>query len=203
MSQRTHAYILYCRLQNMNSIKLIEKYKIGYRGSLIAVQDIDILITEREGGKDQLKHECPWLCQHPVLVNTRLLDKFFGFRDIEHELTQYHKYLDHYFAALQERSQSMTLPTATYRAPTLQPPLPTQPQTFPYAIRQPDPIPPATTPQQPQPNTDAKRRADKPVSLPPADITPSGQQQPPPQPQYPQQPPLPVIVEEDVVDGGV
>lgn len=149
---RTCSYILYCRLQDTRCVRLIEKFQIPRRGARIGVQDLDLLILDTPGGKDQLLLENPWMrIGYPALVNMRTSDKYFGFKDVDHELMQYHHYLDTYHASVQE----MKLPVhANVYGPRRVPPPPSRPPP-PQAI-----LPPV--------KEDKKKNADVEIDIPPA-----------------------------------
>ncbi len=107
---REHAFILYLKLNDVRCHKLIEKFNIPKRGAQIGIQDLELLVAETPGGKDQLLLQFPWLrTGYPILVNTQTDKKFFGFQDVDAELRLYHEHLDAYHASIMFK-RSQTLP---------------------------------------------------------------------------------------------
>ena len=154
-NQSAWAYVLYIKINDPQCQRLIEKFHIPQRGAHISVQDVDLLIEETEGGKEVLFIQHPWFrLGLPILIETLTNSKFFGFKDVMRELTLYHKYLDNYHAAVNERKK---LPGFGRVAP---PPPP----------RQQLPLPPPTT--QPRPplvlKSKQKQAAENEVDMPPA-----------------------------------
>lgn len=154
---REHAFVLYLKLNDVRCHKLIEKYNIPRRGAQIGIQDLDLLITEKYGGdKDLLLMEHPWLrTGYPILVNTQLNKKFFGFMDVDAELQAYHEHLDAYHASLLFKRQHHALPG-------------TNPND---SFQRPAPLIAAATEQLPPVRSEAKKMASTPVTLPPAQDT--------------------------------
>ncbi len=102
-NQRVHAFLLYLMINDVKCQRLIEKYNIPRRGARISVQDLEMLIAERPGGKESLILEHPWMrAGYPILVNTLSGKRIFGFKEVDEELERYHYYLDTYHASLQE-----------------------------------------------------------------------------------------------------
>jgi hypothetical protein len=156
--------------------RLINAFNIPARGAKISVQDLDLMIAEHPGGKDQLFRAFPWLgVGFPILVCVRLGTRFYGFQDVVKELTEYHEKLDHYHAALQASKipgvdPYATNPTSLWPQPSAHPtPYAALPRAPTVVGRPPVPTRPASV--QPQPalavKSEQKRQADATLAPPP------------------------------------
>jgi len=174
---REHAFILYIKLSDVRCQRLIEKFNIPRRGAQIGIQDLELLVAETPGGKDQLLIQYPWLrTGYPILVNVQSDKKFFGFQDVLCELTLYHEHLDTYHASIMYKKQPLPgLPGAYHQQDHLRPaPLIATQSQMSQMTQPPTPIqapPPSTTNAGLQPlppvKSESKKMASTPVALPP------------------------------------